>query len=62
MKILKIITLCFLYVPSVNAHPHPSIFHELINHENLLNLVYAFIFLAIALFIIRRKINHGKKH
>ena len=62
MKSLKIIILCLLVVTSTSANAHPSIFHELINHENLLNLVYAFIFLAIALFIIRRKINHGKKH
>jgi len=64
MKKLKIIILCLFVVTSVNAHPHlnPSIFHELINHENLLNLLYAFVFLAIAFIIIRGKINHGKKY
>ena len=62
MKSLKIIILCLLVVTSTSANAHPSIFHELINHENLLNLFYTFVFLAITFMIIRRKINYEKKY
>ena len=62
MKSLKIIILCLFVVTSTSANAHPSIFHELINHENLLNLFYTFVFLAITFMIIRRKINYEKKY
>jgi len=62
MQILKIIILSVLFTTSANAHPHSSIFQELINHEKLLNLFYVFFFLMIAFMIIRRKIKYGKKY
>ena len=62
MQMLKIIILSVLFTTSVKAHPHSSIFQELINHEILLNLFYVLFFLMIAFMIIRRKIKYGKKY
>ena len=62
MKILRIIILSVLFATSANAHPHSSIFHELINLEQSSNLFYVFFFLVIAFLIIRRKIKYGKKY
>ena len=62
MKISKIIILSALFATSANAHPHSSIFHELINHEKSSNLFYVFFFLLITFMIIRRKIKYGKKY
>ena len=61
----NIIMIFILLTIATSANAHLSVFHELKNYDNFINVLNTIIILFIStiiLMVIRKKINNGKKY